>query len=318
MKRLPVDWFLRIRLKLRHLQLFLALDDHRNLHRAAASLHISQPAASKLLGEVEEMLDVRLFERLPRGVEPNTYGEILIRHARMILSQLAQAGEEIESLNRGDSGVTSIGTVNAPAVELVAPAVERVHRLQPRLQINVQVDTSDVLAQRVLDGKLDFALARIPVDFDPAAFFYDEISDEKLCFICRAGHPLLAREAVTLSDLDGHSWVLQPRGTLLRRKIDEMFRSRAQPLPERVITTASVMVTMAVVGKTDALSVIPVAVAALYRSPGRYAVLPFAEPFAVEPFGVLRLKDRALSPGALTLLRAIGAIAWPGRAALVR
>ena len=90
---LAPDWFLRVRLKLRHLQLFLALEEHRNLHRAAASLAISQPAASKLLGDLESQLGVTLFERHSRGVTPNWYGEIVIRHARSILSELHHAGE---------------------------------------------------------------------------------------------------------------------------------------------------------------------------------------------------------------------------------
>src|SRR4051794_41408294 len=89
---LPPNWFLRARLKLRHLQLFMALDEHRNLHRAAANLNLSQPAASKLLSDFEEALGFPLFERHARGIEPNRYGELMIRHARVILSELAVAG----------------------------------------------------------------------------------------------------------------------------------------------------------------------------------------------------------------------------------
>ena len=66
--RLAAEWFLRSRLKLRHLRLVVALDECRNLHRAAETMNIAQPAASKLLAEIEEILHQPLFERHPRGL----------------------------------------------------------------------------------------------------------------------------------------------------------------------------------------------------------------------------------------------------------
>src|SRR5688500_9349059 len=98
---LPPNWFLRARLKLRHLQLFMSLGEHRNLHRASASLIRSQPAASKLLGDFEEAFGFPLFERHARVIEPNWYGELMIRHARVILSELAVAGTELAALQAG-------------------------------------------------------------------------------------------------------------------------------------------------------------------------------------------------------------------------
>ena len=65
------NWFLRARLKTRQLLLLIALDDERNIHRAAEVLFMTQPAASKQLKDLEDMLDVKLFERHPRGMEPH-------------------------------------------------------------------------------------------------------------------------------------------------------------------------------------------------------------------------------------------------------
>lgn len=79
------NWFLDVRLKLRHFQLFLALDEQRNLHRAASQLNMSQPAASKLLSDLEANLGIRLFDRHPRGLIPNWYGEIMIRHGKSVV-----------------------------------------------------------------------------------------------------------------------------------------------------------------------------------------------------------------------------------------
>src|SRR5689334_25422598 len=115
-------WFLRARLKTRQLMLITAIGDEGNIHRAADVLSMSQPAASKLLKDLEDALGVALFERLPRGMRPTWYGEALIRHARMALSNLAQAGSELEALKTGRFGEVTVGAITGPALSLLPQA----------------------------------------------------------------------------------------------------------------------------------------------------------------------------------------------------
>ncbi len=100
----PTPWFIRARLKTRQLMLLTAICDEGNIHRAAEVLNMSQPAASKLLKDLEDMLGVSLFERQPRGMRPNWYGETMIRHARIALSSLREAGQEVDALKVGTVG----------------------------------------------------------------------------------------------------------------------------------------------------------------------------------------------------------------------
>ncbi|AWK88762.1 LysR family transcriptional regulator [Azospirillum thermophilum] len=307
-KQFPADWFLRARLKLRHMQLFLALDEHRNLHRAAASLNLSQPAASKLLCDLEDSLGVELFERHPRGIEPNWYGALMIRHARMILSELGEIGQELTALHAGHSGRVMIGTVTGPAVEYLAKAVDRLQRAHPRLRITVELENSDVLLNHVEHGRLDFALARPSKARDPSIFLYDEIGEEELSFLCRDGHPLLdLGRPVRLEDFADQLWALPPRGTLLRDRVDAMFRSAGLPAPSRVVESVSPVMLAALVAPTDTITALSRPLACLFQAPGRFAMLPFEKRFAVEPFGIVRLRGRPLSPGALTVLQEIRA-----------
>ena len=94
-------WFIRARLKTRQLLLLVALAEEGNIHRAAQVLNMTQPAASKMLKELEEVLEVTLFERLPRGMQPTWYGESMIRHARMVLTNLNHAHDELSALKAG-------------------------------------------------------------------------------------------------------------------------------------------------------------------------------------------------------------------------
>jgi DNA-binding transcriptional LysR family regulator len=307
--RLATEWFLRSRLKLRHLRLVVALDEHRNLHRAAETMNIAQPAASKLLAEVEKILNQSLFERHPRGLTPNIQGEILVRNAKIVLRTLVQAGEEITALSNGDSGVVTVGTVMAPMVELLVEAIDRVHISHPRLRITVELDVSDVLANRLLEGAIDFSVARIPRGMDPSQFEYRELWGEDIHFLCREGHPLADRENLTLHDLATSSWVLQPRGAPLRQVIDGAFLSAGLTPPENVINSTSAVMAMIMVGRTDAITAMEKQVAKLLSGMGLLRIINFPSQMHVEPYGLLRLSERPLSPGARTLYNAIAAIA---------
>lgn len=308
---LPADWFLRARLKLRHLQLFVALDEQRNLHRAAAVLGIAQPAASKLLAELEQGLGRKLFERLPRGLTPNPSGEVLVRRARMILSELAGAREEMSALGTGESGAVWVGAVDAPASGLLVTVIDAMQRRHPGMQIHVHSATSDILTRGILDGTLDFALARIVAGVPAEAFYYREIEEERLSFICRSGHRLAGRGRVKLEDLDGQHWVLQPRGTLLRRRVEALFLSGGLRAPSSVVSTSSIIVTLALVAGTDTLSVLSTEVAAQYAGRGQIRTLRFDRPVTVEPYGLILSRKRLLSPAARLMVAAVDkAVGW--------
>ncbi|MCW2241972.1 LysR family transcriptional regulator [Azospirillum canadense] len=307
-QRFPANWFLKARLKLRHLQLFTALDEQRNLHRAAASLNMSQPAASKLLGDLEEALGIALFDRHGRGVEPNWYGNLMIRHARMILSELQEAGDELNTLLAGHSGSVSIGTVMAPAVELVVPVINALSREHPGLKIAVAVETSDVLAERVQQGVMDFAIGRLPGHVDASTFEYQEISGEELCFVCRDSHPLLRLgRTLTAADLVDATWILQPAGSLLRSRVEALFRAEGVAPPRKVIESASPVISMAMVAENDSVTVFARALARVFSPSGCCTIMPFHKRFSVEPYGIFWLKERPMSPGACTVLSALRA-----------
>lgn len=292
------DWFLRSRLKFRHLRLIVALDEQKNLHRAAETMCIPQPAASKLLAEIEAIFGHRLFDRHARGLTPNLHGEVIIRHAGIALRTLTQAGEEIAALSQGYSGVVTVGTVTAPMVELLAEAVERVKEKYPKLQISIEMDVSDVLATKLLDGKIDFNLARLPRGHDPSTFVYHELRGEEIQFICGENHPLAKRRGVSLSDLAAWPWVLQPPGSPLRTAIEREFSAAGVTLMENVINSASALTAMIMVDRSTYITALERQVAQLLSEIGRFRVLAPNQKIALEPYGLLRLADRRLSPGA--------------------
>src|SRR5439155_2210650 len=218
------NWFLRARLKTRQLLLLIAIDDYRNIHRASEVLHMTQPAASKQLKDLEDMLDVKLFERLPRGMEPTIFGETMIRHARMALNSLALAHDDIVTLKAGLTGQVEAGVIMTPAMTLLPRAIARVKQEAPLLRIGVQLESSNVLLDKLKRGALDFMIGRIADTGASEGLVYEELTEEPACAVVRPGHPLLANAAPSLRDVAACPWILPPHGSILRYRFDMMFR----------------------------------------------------------------------------------------------
>ncbi|MFZ1430946.1 MAG: LysR family transcriptional regulator [Geminicoccaceae bacterium] len=288
-------------LKLRHLNLLVALDEACKVQDAAASLNLSQPAASKILADIERIVGTPLFERHPRGIVANSYGEVLIRRARTMLAELGQAETEITTLRNGEGGLVGVGAVMAPAADVLVDAIAAVRTRLPRVQISVRVETSDALVEALLASKLDFVLARIPRTIDPSPFHYREFGLEEGCLLTREDHPLARRRDVLPSELDDRDWVLQPRGSLLRHSLEAMLRRHGVAAPERVISTPSTLMTLMVMAKTNAISAFSQSVGELLVAGHGLAMLPLRERIIVEPYGLITLKNRPLSPAASVL-----------------
>jgi DNA-binding transcriptional LysR family regulator len=303
------NWFLKARLKTRQLLLLIALDDYRNIHRAADELHMTQPAASKQIKDLEEMLDVKLFERLPRGMEPTIYGETMIRHARMALTSLALAHDDIVTLKAGLTGQVEVGVIMTPAMALLPRAVARVKEEAPLLRIGVQLETSNLLLDKLQHGTLDFMIGRIFDTGDTSGLIYEELTEEPACAVVRPGHPLLERKHLTLQDIAPLPWIVPPHGSILRYRFDMMFRRAGLEPPANVVDTTAMLVITALLQQTDSLHVMPLEVAQYYASLNVMRVLPIELPCKMDAFGIIRHQDHLLSPGADLLLRAVRAAA---------
>ena len=135
------------RLRTRQLLLLNALDEQRNLGRAALAMSMSQPAATKLLQQLESAMGVSLFTRLARGMEPTPYGEVLVRYARRMLTDFGAVREEMVALKSGLRGSLRIGCVPGAVTELLAPALVAYKALHTKVAVSIMVDTSDEIGR---------------------------------------------------------------------------------------------------------------------------------------------------------------------------
>ncbi len=298
------------RLKLPHLRLIAALEETGIVSAAAQALNMSQPAASRMIGEMEALLEAPLCERLARGVRLTPLGQSLARRARSVLQQLAEAEREFSELKAGRRGAVTFGAVSAPAFDLAAPALTAIRALAPQIEIEVAIDSSVALARDLIAARHDFIIGRIPDDLDARLFETAPIGVERASLIVRSDHPLLTRAPATVEALADYPWVTQPRGTPLRRTIDGLFLSANVPPPERYINTTSLTLSLMLVARSDAVTAVSVEVARFAcdgLAPGALTRLPTSFPIVVQPYNLITMRNRPLSPAAQTVFDVIRA-----------
>jgi DNA-binding transcriptional LysR family regulator len=300
----PNPWFIRARLRTRHLLLLTAIGEEGNIHKAAELLDMSQSAASRLLGDLEEIIGCPLFDRLPRGVRANWYGIAMVRHARTALSSLREAADEIELLKLGRTGQVNVGAIPGPAVGFIPRAIGRVAREHPLVRIQLRVDSSDQLVEALQAGKIEVMVGRLLERHDSTNFTYHRLADEPVCAAVRRGHPLLSRNDIQLDELATAPWIVPPPGNLLRHRFELMFREAGFASPAQIIETSSPLVVTRLLEETQHVAVLARDVAEYHAACGLVSILPISLPCRMDSFGIITRKDRLLSPAACVVCEA--------------
>ena len=294
----------RLHLKTRQLTFLVHLDEQRCLARAAEAAGLTQPAASKLLRQVESSLDVKLFERHARGVEPTGYGEILVRRARQALAELRTARDEIAALKSGLSGHAALGVVFDPKSSLITTAIARMKQRHPGVLVSIEIESSCRLAQRLLQGELDLIVGRLH-DADGADdFVYEPLAaEEPHVVVAGAHHPLAGRKALQLRHLVEQAWILPPAGSLVRNKLSGLFAQQGVPLPNNVVETSAAPLINALLQQSTLIAAVAEETVRPSCQAGLLSVLVRNLPLGVAGFGVITRRDHKLSPGAQLMLK---------------
>jgi len=284
------------RLKLRQMSLVLALIETKNLHRAAERLNLSQPAATKLLQEIERTLGVSLFDRQPRGMVPTVYGIAAARHARLLLRDLHRLQQEMDGLKRGIEGTVHLGAVMAAVPRLIAEALAALNQQHPTLRVALLTDTSDGLLAELHAGRLDVVVGRPISKRDHDTLTWEPLLDEELTIVVGTNHPLLLQRGLTLTDLTRESWVLQPPSTPMRHAVEAAFETAGIDLPHHSVETVSMLATASLLGQTNMIGVVPDSIASYFIGLGTLAELPVKLPAGMEPCGLITVADRPIDP----------------------
>ncbi len=289
------------RLRMRQVALMLAIDQQRTLRGAAAQLGMTQPAATKMLHELESALGLALFERVGRGLQLNAAGERVTGYFRHMSGSMEAMNRELHELCQGSEGRLAIGSIMAASPGRLAQALLALKKQWPLLSIEVAVDTSDRLLTQLADGVLEVVIGR-PTTQGDAAHLFRSIDDEALSVIAGLRHPLAGARSVPFTDLQRYGWVLQPPGSPMRALVEQEFQAHSLPMPRGLIETGSILTTMNLVRNSELVGIIPQAVAKDNAAHGMVHVLPCKLSRRLQAYGSLVRRDRPLSESAQQFL----------------
>ena len=287
-----LEYHLLYRLKFRQLRLLVAVDEQRNILKASEQLNIAQPAATKSIRELEDILGVSLFDRSSRGVTPTPYGEVAINHAKLILSQVRQISEEVTSIAQGVTGHINIGTLLAASPTLIPKSVLKLKKERPNITVTIIEGTNDKLMPALRTGDIDIVVGRLPEFREREGISQDVIYDEPIAIVDRKNHPLLGENNLEFARLKEFDWILPPTSTSLRRQIESEFRNEGLEPPRESIESISILTNFKLLRETDMLAAMPLHVAEHNEA---LAVLPISFKGATSDVGVSYRSNYTLS-----------------------
>lgn len=293
------------RLRMRQVALLLAIGEHGTLRKASAELGLTQPAATKMIQELESALGQRLFERVGRGQRLTPAGTSVLRYFRGLRGSFESMSRELAELRQGSAGRVSVGSIMAPSPTLLTQAIIALKKAYPLLSVEVTLDTSDRLFELLREGVLDVAIGRIRDAHRADDYAFDPLENEALSVVVGVHHALGQKKSVKFSALLDYPWILQPTGSPMREVLEQEFRMLQAATPKGLIETASILTTTNLIAETDMVGVLPQSIAATYARHGLLKILPCLIQHKMEAFGSITRKDRPLSEAARYFLAAL-------------
>lgn len=248
------------RLRLKHLALLRSLHGEGSLHKASARLHMSQPAASKLLREMEGLFGASLFTRSPSGLAPTPACLMLLEHVQVMLAEMELARSELAA-GAAENPIVRIGA-NPIAVQVqLLPVLSRFRALYPGSQVGIVEDRTAPLLDLLREGRIDLALGLLSAfalrDEALRGMSHRLIGQEDWVVIANRRHDLVRKRSVSMDDLGRCTWVLQPPASLVRTAFEQAFHACGRTPPPPSVEALPFSTVLSIVRSTDSVSIAP-------------------------------------------------------------
>ena len=242
------------RLTMRELRVFVTVLEQRSFRKAAAALHLTQPAVTKAIGSLEDLLGVRLFDRANHGVEPTVHGLSLAPRAIAIFDELRRAAQELALVSRGERGTLRVGILPMPAIPFLPVAVSKLADDRPDVFVSVVEAREAELMDRLHKRDIEVAILRLAL-IDPGEDMrVDRLFDERLCVVAAKEHRLAAQRRLTWPQLLCERWVMPPADCFFYEHVLRTLDRAGLAMPRHVIEAFSIHIQFGMVLHAGMLS----------------------------------------------------------------
>jgi DNA-binding transcriptional LysR family regulator len=245
--------------------------------QAAERLHITQPALSKSIRNLERTLGCTLLERHPGGVVPTDYGRVFLDYAALVTSELDRAVEELNALKGHGSGVVRVGAGATMMQYLLPQAVRAYVAADAGGSVTFRQGLRDELVALLRRGEVDLIVGSVGERCDEDLHQQPLLRD-RLVVLASEGHPLIGREGLSVNELAAYRWVLPDTSEAEGDRLTRAFAAAGLPPPAAVVRTQSSVFMAAMLRGTDYLSYCPVALLSLDAEFAHLRPLDLAEP----------------------------------------
>lgn len=300
------------RLKLRQLDVLLAVAQSGSMAKAAEHLAVTQPVVSKSIADLEKLLELQLFDRSSRGVEPTLYGRALIERSMAIFNDLRTSVAELEFLSHSTAGELRIGSSEAVAAGMLGVIIDRLSRRYPRLSFEVVLggDMAELPHSDLRRRNIDLIVGRLPnavPDDMEVTFLYDETA----YIAAGANNPLTRRRRVQLSDLVNEPWCGPSFDNFPWSLTAAAFRQAGLKTPHNVVRARSMLIRNSLLTGGRFLTVYPRTVLHFGAKKLSLRRVPVDLPGATYPVGIITLKNKTLNPAAERFIDCAREVAKP-------
>ena len=195
----------------RELEIFCKVVELESFSKAAEAVFLAQASVSERIASLERKIGVRLLDRLGRKVIPTAAGELLHKHATLLLEMKETAKLEIESFLGLEQGEISMGGSTIPGEYILPDLISRFNQKYPHLSVNLTIADSNEIEHRVLAGELELGV--IGSKSQHANLICQKLWADELVLAVPAGHPWARQTSVSIEELRQTPFILREKGS---------------------------------------------------------------------------------------------------------
>ena len=294
------------RVKLRHIVCFLEVARLKSVVRAADALNMSQPAATKTIQELEEILGVPLFDRSRRSLFLTPAGEQFQRYTASSLSALKQGNDSVRIT--ASETMVRVGALPTVSARVLPHAVKHFAETG-QARTRIITGPNDYLLSLLRAGDVDLVIGRMAEPGEIAGLSFEHLYSERVVFSVRAGHPLLALKHFELKAIEPYQVLVPPPGAVILPSVERLLTSHGVTALKDDIETVSNAFGRRYTLNTDAVWIISEGVVADDVAEGHLAILPVDTTETTGPVGLTTRSGETMGYGAQLLVETIRKVA---------
>ncbi|AEQ51210.1 pca operon transcription factor PcaQ [Pelagibacterium halotolerans] len=273
-----------IRIRFRHLRTLIEVSRQGSIVKAADVLGVTQPAVTKTIRELEDIVGKKLFDREGRGVRITRYGEVFLKHAGASVAAI-QLG--IDSLARTDAAPPlKIGALPTVASRIIPLALTKFLAERTGSSIKIVTGETKPLVDQLRNADLDIVIGRLSPANQMMGLRFEYLYSEQVRFVVRTNHPLIQADRFTFTAIRDYPILMPPEGSVIRPYVDDFLLAHGMAELPHAIESVSASFGKAFTEESDAVWVISDGVVSKAVEAGRFSLLPVDTSDTMGPVGL--------------------------------